>query len=92
MHFDDKELPGNYGFKDQRAALRWVQNNIKAFGGDAKRVTISGHSSGASCVHWHMFSPDSKGRYVWKTILTKKKLYDSIVSHDTVLIYIFISF
>lgn len=47
--------------KDQTAALKWVQTNIEAFGGDPRRVTIAGESAGASCVHLHLHSPLSKG-------------------------------
>ncbi|XP_065203563.1 juvenile hormone esterase-like isoform X2 [Planococcus citri] len=58
---EDSAIPGNYGLKDQQAALRWVQENIDAFGGDPTNVTLSGGSSGASDVSLHLISQSSKG-------------------------------
>ncbi|XP_060868814.1 esterase E4-like [Metopolophium dirhodum] len=59
----DSVLPGNNGMKDQVAALKWIQQNIVAFGGNPKNVTITGLSAGASSVHYHLISPMSKGLF-----------------------------
>ena len=57
------ELKGNYAYMDQIAALKWVQQNIAAFGGDPKNVTIFGESAGGVSVHTHLTSPLSRGLF-----------------------------
>ncbi|XP_050678960.1 juvenile hormone esterase-like [Leptidea sinapis] len=53
---DTKEIPGNQGMKDQVLALRWIRDNIEAFGGDKERITAAGCSFGAGSIELHLFS------------------------------------
>ncbi len=54
---------GNWGLMDQLAALRWVQRNIRAFGGDPKNVTIFGESAGGGSVNQMMVMPAAQGLF-----------------------------
>ena len=60
---DSASASGNFGFSDQVTALRWVQRNIKAFGGDPARVTIAGQSSGGTSV-WNLLVRSPVSMYI----------------------------
>ena len=54
---------GNWAMLDQRAALQWTQQNLRAFGGDTGAVTLFGESAGAFSVCWHLAAPASRSLF-----------------------------
>lgn len=56
-------VKGNFAIHDQREVLKWIQVNIKNFGGDPTQVTLFGESAGAMATSIHLISPLSKGLF-----------------------------
>ncbi|GAB7551255.1 carboxylesterase family protein [Novosphingobium sp. 11B] len=54
---------GNYGIRDQLAALRWLQRNIGAFGGDPHKITVVGQSAGAGSILALLAAPAARGLF-----------------------------
>jgi para-nitrobenzyl esterase len=67
---------GDYGLQDQQFALRWVQQNIAAFGGDPHDLTIFGESAGASSVCDQIASPTAAG--LFQKAIATSGLYDGL--------------
>ena len=60
---EEAGFTGNYGLFDQLTAIRWIKDNIAAFGGDPDNITIMGQSAGAMSVQQHCLSPLSEGLF-----------------------------
>lgn len=78
---EDLHAPGNAGMKDQVLVLKWIQRNIKSFGGDPARVTIYGQSAGSVSVQLHMLTPASEGKSGTQNKFKKlKKGWDEVTT------------
>src|ERR1700687_5363207 len=56
-------ISGNYGVQDPQAALKWVRRNIRAFGGNAEKVTVFGESAGGLSTFVNLVSPTARGLF-----------------------------
>lgn len=73
---------GNWGLLDQIAALRWVQENIEAFGGDPDSVTLFGQSAGAMSVSGLLMSPLAQGLFHQAISQSGTAVLKTFITHD----------
>lgn len=66
MCLDHPEVSGNQGLKDQQIAIKWIKENIEAFGGDADKITLYGESAGGASVDFHL-------------IYSQERLFDKVI-------------
>jgi len=69
MTTESEDVPGNAGLKDIVMALRWVKQNIGAFGGDPDKVCIFGESAGGAAVQYLLLSPMAKGLFCIRELI-----------------------
>ncbi|XP_028624439.1 pyrethroid hydrolase Ces2e-like isoform X3 [Grammomys surdaster] len=83
----DEHARGNWGYLDQVAALRWVQQNIAHFGGNPDHVTIFGESAGGTSVSSHVVSPMSQGLFHGAIMESGVALLPDLISNTSEVVY-----
>ncbi|MHC3003479.1 carboxylesterase/lipase family protein [Gordonia sp. GN26] len=82
---DDRPFDTNAGLRDQIAALRWVQENIAAFGGDPGNVTVFGESAGGSSVLALLSAPEATG--LFHHAIAQSPAPELVVEQDEATVY-----
>lgn len=78
----DSQFESNCGLSDQIAGLKWVKENIEAFGGDPDNITIAGESAGGTAIYNIMAAPSAKG--LFHKAIAESGLPDATAYPDTV--------
>lgn len=76
---DENGVVGNYGLFDQYTAIKWIRENISAFGGDGKRLTILGQSAGAMSVDIQLNNAMSKGWFSGAVLMSGAGIQRGVV-------------
>lgn len=83
----DQHARGNWGYLDQVATLRWVQQNIIYFGGNPDHVTISVKSASGTSVSSHVLSPMSQGLFHSTVMESGMPVLPDLISNTSEVIY-----
>ena len=76
LNSNHESSPGNVGLHDQAAAIKWVRNNIEAFGGDPEKITLASHGNSAG---FHLISPVTRDLFRRAIIMSGSPLTPQIL-------------